>query len=257
MSAVLSVVETNLRVYRSTWKGSVFSAFLSPLLYLASLGFGLGSLVDRGSGRAVLDGVPYARFVAPGLLAATAVQVGVGEATYPVLGAVVWQRGYLAMIATPVRVLDVLVGHATFIVLRMLVAVGAFAVVAALLGALPWTALAVGVPVAVLCGLAHVPAVMAYSVRQENDAGFAVVFRLVLVPMFLFSGTFFPVEQLPPAVRPLAWVTPLWHGTDAVRGLVLGRTDVLLLTGHLAYLLVWTGAGLALARHHYRRRLVD
>jgi len=247
------VVESLLRDYRGTWKASVFSQFLAPLLYLASLGFGLGSLVDGGGRGGV--GVPYAVFVAPGLLAATAMQTAVGESTYPVLGAVIWQRGYQAMIATPLRVVDVLVGHLIFIALRLFLGTTAFALVAVLVGAIRSPGVVAAVPIAVLCGLAHAAPVMAFAVRQENDQGFSVIFRLIIVPTFLFAGTFFPVQQLPLALRPVAWLTPLWHGTEAVRALVLGRVAALPLLGHLAYLTLWVVVGAVAALHHYRRRL--
>jgi lipooligosaccharide transport system permease protein len=235
--------------------GSAVSSFLAPLLYLGAMGFGLGSLVDR-SGGASLGGVPYVAFVAPGVLAATAMQTGVGEASYPVMGAVKWQRQYHAMLAAPLGPVDLVVGHAAFIVLRVAIAAVAFTLVAALLGALPSPLAVVAVLVAVLCGAAHVPAVMAFSAAQENDYYFALLFRFGVLPMFLFAGTFFPVDQLPGWVQPVAWATPLWHGTSAARQLTLGSPDWLAVGAHCAYLLVWCGAGLALAVRVFTRRLV-
>jgi lipooligosaccharide transport system permease protein len=251
-----AALEYWLRSYRGTWKGSVFSSFVAPLLYLGSLGFGLGALVDSGS-RGGVDGVPYAVFVAPGVLAATAMQAGLGEATYPVLGSIIWNRTYLAMLATPLRVIDILLGHLMFIGLRLLVVTSAFAAVGAGLGAFRSAWVLAAVPVAVLCGLAHVTPVMAYAARLADDQGFSVIFRLVMMPMFLFAGTFFPVDQLPAAVRPLAWLTPLWHGTQVARSMMLGRAQLWPVLAHLAYLLLWFAVGLALARLTFRRRLVE
>ncbi len=249
------VLAYQLTAYRRTWMGSAVSSFLAPLLYLGAMGFGLGSLVDR-SGGASLGGVPYVAFVAPGVLAATAMQTGVGEASYPVMGAVKWQRQYHAMLAAPLGPVDLVVGHAAFIVLRVAIAAVAFTLVAALLGALPSPLAVVAVLVAVLCGAAHVPAVMAFSAAQENDYYFALLFRFGVLPMFLFAGTFFPVDQLPGWVQPVAWATPLWHGTSAARQLTLGSPDWLAVGAHCAYLLVWCGAGLALAVRVFTRRLV-
>jgi lipooligosaccharide transport system permease protein len=248
------VLEYWLRSYRGTWKGSAFSGFLAPLLYLGSLGYGLGALVDAGSPRGV-GGVPYALFVAPGLLTATAMQTAIGECTYPVMGAIVWQRLYFAMLATPVRVVDVLLGHLAFVVLRLAMVTGSFALVGLLLGLFRSAWLPVAVLVAVLCGVAHAAPVMAFAARQESDAGFAVIFRLVMVPMFLFAGTFFPVEQLPVFLRPVAWVAPLWHGTETVRALMLGRAEFWPVAGHLAYLVLWVVLGVVVALTQYRRRL--
>jgi lipooligosaccharide transport system permease protein len=183
-------------------------------------------------------------------------QTAVALGTYPVMGAIVWNRLYDAMLATPLRVVDVLVGHLTFVVLRLLVVAAAFGLVGAALGPLrsPW--LPVAATVAVLCGVAHAAPVMAYAATLENDQGFALVYRLGVTPMFLFAGTFFPVGQLPGVLRGVAWVTPLWHATDAVRSLLLGRPDLGAVAGHVVYLLVWCGAGVLLARRSYERRLV-
>lgn len=243
-----------LRTYRGTWRGSAFSSFLAPLLYLGSLGFGLGALVDAGSGG--VEGVPYARFVAPGVLAVSAMQCAIGEMTYPVMAAIVWQRVYFAMIATPLRVVDVVLGHVAFVLLRLLMVTVAFAGVGAALGAFRSAWVLVGVPVAVLCGLAHATPVMAFAAGRESDAGFALLFRLVMVPMSLFAGTFFPVDQLPAVLRPVAWLTPLWHGTETIRALLLGRAELWPVLGHVAYLALWAAAGLVLAVDQYRRRLV-
>ncbi|MDQ1288216.1 MAG: lipooligosaccharide transport system permease protein [Actinomycetota bacterium] len=244
-----------LRSYRGTWRASVFSGFLSPLLYLASLGFGLGALIDRGPSGGVA-GLPYAQYVAPGVLAVTAMQTAVGESTYTVMTAVRWQRFYFAMLATPLRVIDVVLGHLGFIVFRLLLVTVTFAGVGAVLGAFTSGWVLAAVPVAVLVGLAHATPVMAFSVGRETDVGFGLLFRLVIVPMSLFAGTFFPVDQLPPGLRPLAWAAPLWHGTEAARALATGRFGLWPVTGHLAYLLVWTLGGLAAAVVCYRRTLV-
>ncbi|HEX2809763.1 MAG TPA: ABC transporter permease [Kineosporiaceae bacterium] len=257
MQGVLAgrVLEHWLRQYRSTWRASLFSGFLAPVLYLGSLGFGLGSLVDSGP-RGGIDGVPYARFVAPGLLAATAMQTAIGESTYPVMGAIVWQRLYLGMLATPLGVLDVLAGHLSFVAVRLTIVSVGFAVVGTLLGAFTSWWVAAAVLVAVLCGLAHAAPVMAFAAAQEDESGFALIYRFALIPMFLFAGTFFPVDQLPAPIRPVAWATPLWHATQACRGLLIGRVDTLVVLAHVGYLLVWIGLGTLLAARSYRRRLV-
>jgi lipooligosaccharide transport system permease protein len=243
-----------LAAYRRTWRGSVVTGFASPLLYLAALGFGLGTLVDRdGNG---LDGVPYAVFVAPGVLAANAMQTAVFESTYPVMSAIRWHRQYHAMLATPLGVLDVLLGHLAFVLLRIALVTVGFLLTGALLGAFGswWAVLAV--PAAVLGGMAHATPVMALAARVEDDNAFNFIFRFGVVPMFLFAGTFFPVEQLPVALRPVAWLTPLWHATSACRDLSLGRPDLLVDLGHLAYLALWAAVGLWLGVRAFRWRLV-
>jgi lipooligosaccharide transport system permease protein len=243
-----------LTVYRRTWFGSAISSFLAPVLYLGALGFGLGSLVN--SSRGGLAGVPYVQFVAPGVLAATAMQTAAGEASYPVMGAIKWQRQYHAMLAAPLGTADLVLGHFAFIVLRVALACTAFTAVAAVLRALPSPLAVVGALVAVLCGAAHAPAVMAFSARQDDDGNFNLLFRFGIIPAFLFAGTFFPVTQLPGWLQPIAWATPLWHGTTAVRELCLGTPDWPGVAGHCAYLLLWVAVGLVVAFRSYRSRLV-
>jgi lipooligosaccharide transport system permease protein len=250
----LRALEFWLVSYRRTWRGSLVSGFLAPLLYLGSLGFGLGALVDRGSGG--VGGVPYALFVAPGVLAATAMQTAVGESTWPVMGAITWQRQYHAMLAAPLGVLDVFLGHLAYVALRLAVVCTAFVAVGVVLGAFRSVWVLAALLVAIVCGLAHAAPVMAYAAAQDNDSGFALLFRFGVMPMFLFAGTFFPIEQLPAVIRPIAWLTPLWHGTQACRALALGDVRWLPLLGHLGYLLAWVAVGAAVAAWSFRRRLV-
>jgi lipooligosaccharide transport system permease protein len=241
--------------YRRTWRASLFSSFLGPVVYLAAIGYGIGGLVDH-SGRPGVGGVPYAVFIAPGLLTASLMQAGVGEASWPVLGAVQWQRQYHAMVATPLRPVDVLAGHLAMIVTRLALVGAVFVVAGAVLGAFTSWAAVPALAVAVLCGLAHAAPMMGFSVRQERPDGFPLIYRLGVVPLFLFAGTFFPVDQLPAAIRPIAWLTPLWNGTQAARDLVLGQASAGALLVHVAVMLVWVAAGVAVAVPGYRGRLV-
>ena len=240
--------------YRRTWRGTVFSGFLSPLLFLAAMGFGLGALIDEGGQSAL--GVPYLAFIAPGVLAAQAMQTAVGESTFPVMGAMKWQRQYHAMLAASLRVGDIVAGHLVFVALRVAIASAVFLAVAALLGALQswWVLLAL--PVTVLCGMAFAAPTFAVAVRAESDMAFNVLFRFVVMPLFLFSGTFFPVSQLPGVLQPVAWVTPLWHAVEVCRSLSLGNASVLGVLAHSAYLLLWVAAGVVLAHRSFRSRLV-
>lgn len=244
-----------LTSYRRTWRGSVVSGFASPLLYLGAMGFGLGALIDDG-GTPALDGVPYVVFVAPGVLAATAMQTAVGEATYPVMGAVKWQRQYHAMLAAPLGVHDLVYGHLTFILIRAAIACSFFVAVGTVLGAFTSPAAALGILVGVLCAAAHAAPVMAFSARQDSDGGFNLIFRFGVIPMFLFAGTFFPISQLPSWLQPIAWLTPLAHATSLTRDLALDQVQAVPALVSTVYLLAWAGAGLVLATSSYRARLV-
>jgi lipooligosaccharide transport system permease protein len=240
--------------YRRTWRGSIYSSVLSPLLYLGAMGLGLGTLVDA-HGQRGLGGVSYLAFLTPGLLAAAAMQTGVGDATYPVFGSVKWNKTYQAAVSSPLRPSDVFHGHLLFVTLRLTMNSAIFLAVAAAFGALhsPWVIAAL--PVAVLTGLAFAAPIEAWAVTRQKDSSFAVIFRFVLIPLFLFSGTFFPITQLPTWIRPVAYVTPLWHGVALCRALSLGTAGLGGALVHVGYLAAVAAAGIAVGNRTYRRRL--
>ena len=243
-------------VYRRVWRGTVVTSFVLPVLYLAAIGVGLGHYVDDAGSTAALGGLSYLDYVGPGLLATTAMQTAVGESTYPVLAYFVWQKVYDAMIATPLRVRDVLVGHLGYVVLRLATTCTVLLAVLALFGIVHSVVGGLGaIAVAVLVGLAFATPIFAFSARQENDSGYALLYRLGLIPMFLFSGAFFPISQLPAAIAWLARLTPVWHGVELCRALTTGRATVLAALGHVGYLLLWVVVGWWLAERAFRRRL--
>jgi lipooligosaccharide transport system permease protein len=242
--------------YLRTWKGSVISRFLMPLMFLVSMGLVLGDLVDERSGG--IDGVPYLQFVVPGFLAAQAMWLAMGESTYSVLGAIRWNMQYHAMLATPLGVADVLVGHLGYVALSVTFGTVVFVAVAALFGAWASWLVLLAIPVVVLTGMAFSVPCFAFAahVRDNTDTGFALLFRFVMTPLFLFSGTFFPLEQLPALLRPIAWLTPLWHGVDASRDLATGQVDWVMIGVHTAYLLAVVGLAGWWAWRAFNRRLV-
>jgi lipooligosaccharide transport system permease protein len=242
--------------YRRTWRGTAVSSVLQPLGFLAAMGLGLGVLVDRGTGATSLSGVGYLQFLAPGLLAASAMQAAAFESTYPVMGAIKWNRQYHAMLASPLRVVDVLSGHLLFVAFRLTTNVAVFLALIWLFRAVdsPWAALML--PVAVLTGVAYATPIFAFAASQDNDSGFAMLFRFGIVPMFLFSGTFFPISQLPDWLQPVAWGVPLWHGVAECRELALGQATVAMSAVHVGYLLLWAVGGFLLAWRQFTRRLV-
>lgn len=247
------VLEGRLRTYRHTWRGSVFTTFLSPVVFLGAMGIGLGSLIDRGG--TPLPGGSYLAFLAPGLLGATAMQVAASESALPVMAGFKWLRTYEAALATPVRPVDLVLGQFAWVAVRLLLACGVFALVAAALGALPLGGGLLAVLPALLIGLAFSAPVIAYAASLENEYGLSGLFRFGVVPMFLFSGTFFPVTQLPDWVVPVAYATPLWHGVQLTRAAALGVETAAPGWLHIGYLLVWVGVGLLLATRQFERRL--
>jgi lipooligosaccharide transport system permease protein len=241
--------------YRRTWRGTIYSSVLMPVLYLGAMGLGLGTLVDQ-HGTAGLGGVSYLVFLAPGLMAATAMQTAVGESLYPVYSAVKWQQTYQAAAATPLKPGDIFHGHLVFTTLRLVMNMIIFLVIMSLFGAVRSAWVVVAIPVAVLTGLAFATPLDAFAVSQKkNDQAFAMIFRFGMIPLFLFSGTFFPVTQLPGWIRPLAYATPLWHGVALCRALSLGHADLVGSLGHVAYLIAIAVLGLIAGERTYRRRL--
>ncbi len=240
--------------YRRTWRGSIYSSMLSPVLYLGAMGLGLGTLIDA-HGTARLGGVSYLAFLAPGLLAAAAMQAGIEESTYPVLGSVKWRRTYYAAAASPLRPADIFHGHLMFTAMRLAMNSAIFLAVMAAFGAIasPWALAAL--PVAVLTGLAFAAPIEAWAITVAKDTSFALVFRFGMIPLFLFSGTFFPVTQLPAWIRPLAYVTPLWHGVALCRSLSLGDASLGGALVHAGYLAALAAVSIAVGNRTYRRRL--
>lgn len=241
-------------LFKRSFRGALVSRFLLPVLFLASMGLGVGSLVDSNSGG--VEGIPYLLYVVPGLVMVTAMTVGVGESTYPVMGFLKWNEFYRAMINTPHRVWDMLVAHWLMIAFNVAIAAGAFTVIAALFGGVrSWWAL-LGMPVAVLTGMAFSTPLFIVAAKSANDSIYAAVFRLVVTPLMLFSGAFFPIEQLPGWMQPVAWATPLWHGIELGRPAFLGGPVPGLWWLHVGVLVAYVCVGAAISGRAVQDRLV-
>jgi lipooligosaccharide transport system permease protein len=237
--------------YKRTWRGSLTTSFVYPVLYLAAIGKILGSLIHHSVG-----GVPYLDFLAPGLLAATVMQVGASEAMYPVMGAIKWLKTYFAMLASPLEVSDILLGHLAWIAARLTLVATIYLGIMAAFGVVHSVLAIAALPAAVATGLAFAVPIAAFAATQQNDTGFTTIYRFVLIPLFLFSGSFFPVSQLPGWLQPIAEITPLYHGVALCRGLVLGHLTAGAAVAHSAYLIALIAVGFRVAMSTYRSRLV-
>jgi lipooligosaccharide transport system permease protein len=253
---VLHFVEREALIYRRLWRGVVFTQFVSPTLYLLAMGIGLGGMIEAAGH--TIDGLTYLEFVAPGLMAATTLQTATGEVMWPVLAGFKWMGFYHGMVASPMRPSDVFTGIVVWLGIRLSLTATAFLAVATLLGAVlsPWGLLAI--PAAVLCALALAAPLAAYSATQETDHRFPLVLRFLTLPMFLFSATFFPLSQLPAVLRPLAWISPLWHGVELCRDATtgtLGAAGPAGVIGHVAVLCGYLAFGFAWGIRAFTRRL--
>ncbi|MES2211241.1 MAG: ABC transporter permease [Chloroflexota bacterium] len=250
------VFEHRAYQYRRTWRGSVFTSFVNPTLFLMAIGLGLGSYVNARNPDA-FHGVTYLQFLAPGLLAGSAMQVAIFESTFPVMIGLVWRRIFHAMYATPIGPRAVAVGTLMWIAFRLTLIATVFTFVSWMFGAVASPIALLGIPAAVLTGLAFAGGMGAFMATRRNPNAFSAIFRWVITPLFLFSGTFFPVDSLPPAIQPIAWLSPLWHGVELTRGAMLGTLldDPVRGLGHLVVLLVLVAIGGSLFVRNVRRKL--
>lgn len=249
----LAVLEFNLVGYRRTWRGSMLSSFVLPVLFVLGFGLGVGRYVDAGG---QLGNVSYLDYIVPGMIASTALQVAFGESSWPVLSKFMWIRTYHAMVAAPLRMVDILAGDLMFLTLRVLSTTAVFLGVTALFGAVSSLWALIVVPVCGLLGLAVAAPIFAYAARVEVDSYFPLLQRFAIIPMTLFAGVFFPITALPVGLRVLAYASPLWHAVVICRDATFGVMHLWPTVWHLAYLALWAGGGFWLALRAYRRRLV-
>ncbi|MDX1447465.1 MAG: ABC transporter permease [Acidimicrobiia bacterium] len=247
------VAESGFRRYKHTWRASLFSSFVNPVMLLLAMGIGLGTLVDRSGGPAGLD---YVTWLAPGLLANIGMQTAAGESAYPVMAGMRWIKSYDAMLAAPLKPSDIVLGHFTWVTVRLIQVTVIFAAVAVWLADLDPVRTVAATGAAVLTGMAFIGAVTFYTAKFNNETSLSNLFRYVVVPLFLFSGVFFPVSQLPGFLQPLAWLTPLWHGVELTRWLGLGLNPAFAPTVHVGFLVAVTVVGVVYAIRQFEARLV-
>jgi lipooligosaccharide transport system permease protein len=253
--AAVRVWGSNWALYRHTWHADAMSSVLQPLLYLLGMGIGVGALVD-GSERSttVLGDTSYLAFLAPALIATTAMMTCATEALWPLMAGFKWTNQFQAMTATPLRPVDVVGGFALWVCTRAVIGCSAVAAVLVLFDDTRSWGLIPAVAFGVLTGLAFALTVAMWSSTRERELSFTAIMRFGLIPLFLFGGAFFPVEQLPDWAQPIAHVTPLYHGVELTRGSVLGALDASAIV-HVAVLVAYAGVGYAVCRRTFTARL--
>jgi lipooligosaccharide transport system permease protein len=232
----------------------VATAIGTPVLYLFAFGVGLATLINKNVGP--VPGITYLEFVAPALLASAAVLVAMEEYTFGILLGLKWNKTYVGMNASPLTGRQIIDGTMIFVALRMLMTTTIYFIVMSIFGAVhsPWAILTI--PAGLLAGFAFSP-VAAYAATIEEDRGqFAILQRVVILPLTLFSGTVFPLTQLPGFLQWIGWLSPLWHASELGRQFVYGPTEPLFLTVvHVAYLLALGVFGWQLCVRLVTRRL--
>jgi lipooligosaccharide transport system permease protein len=212
-------------LYQRTWRSSVVSSFLAPLLYVLAMGVLLGQFVNAGASR--LEGAAsYLAFIVPGLIAAQAMQTAVSETTYPVMAALKWHKSFWAQMASPLEVRDLANAMLVFTLFRVGSTCGVYFLVMAPFGVfVTWWGPVLAWLVTMLVGMAFASWTFAFSAFIEGPESFGLIFRLGLIPLFLFSGAFFPVSNLGSVLEWVAKLTPLWHGVNLTRMLCLDHLD--------------------------------
>jgi lipooligosaccharide transport system permease protein len=248
------MVQRNLIVYKHTWM-VIFSGFFEPLFYLLGIGIGLGAMIGT------VNGIPYGAFVAPGLLAASCMNGAISDGFFNIFFKLHYQKTYDGILATPMRVPDVAFGEMLWALTRGSLYAAAFLVVILLMGIVlgmqfilsPWAVLALPGAILVSATFAAIALAITSFVRKIQD--FDIVMGLIVMPMFLFAGTFFPVENFPTPIQWVIQLVPLYHGVEMLRQLTTGTVDLTIWV-HVAYLVVVGVVAFGVAMRRLERALI-
>ena len=252
-SVIGAVLLHQLRRTRRAWGSSLAAGLASPTLFLFAIGAGLGSQIDDAE-LATLGVDSYLDYIGPGVLVVTAMQLAANESMWPTMGLLRWEGVYRAVMATPISSAELGVAHVVWLGFRGFIAAASFLLVLAIAGAVSsWFGILV-VVVAVLVAWAHAAPLVAFTVGLQEENVFPMISRVVIFPLFLFSGAFFPVDDMPRVVGAFAKITPSWHGVDLSRHLAtgdLGRVDLF----HVGYLLAICAVGFYLVQRQFRKHM--
>jgi lipooligosaccharide transport system permease protein len=248
------MIQRNLIVYKHAWM-IIFSGFFEPLFYLISIGLGLGGMIG------LVDGIPYSAFVAPGLLASSCMNGAITDGFFNIWFKLHHEKTYEGVLATPMRVADIAFGEMLWAVTRGSLYAATFIVVVSIVGRLlgtpmilsPWVLLAL--PAALLASASFSSLALCATTFVRKIQDFDVVMGMAVLPMFLFSGGFFPVSQLPSVVQWLIVIFPLYHAIEVLRSLTTGRVEWSIV-GHVAYLIVVGVVTFTIAMRRLERSLM-
>jgi lipooligosaccharide transport system permease protein len=252
------VAEYRLR-NMSKWLGAIVAFGLgNPVLYLFSVGIGVGSLVNKNLGPNGIDGVAYLTFLAPALLATAAIQAAMDETTFPTMQGFIWDKSFFSMIATQIRGRDIVGGIMIASIIRCVLNTLIYEFVLLAFGAITLESIPALTFSAIFAGVSFAAFMLAItSFVKQDDGFFALVGRFVITPMFMFSGTFYPLETLPIYLQWIGWVSPVWHATDIGRNLSYGHSvSGLLMLVHFAFLAIMLAASIVVGSRQFHSRLM-
>ena len=242
----------------SKWKSIIAAIDIgNPLFYLIAVGIGIGVLVEKSSGTSGTSGIKYIAFIAPALLANSAIAAVMDECVFPTIEGFKWRKLFYAQNATPITGRQIALGVYLSALCRAIFSVTIYYMLLIAFNVVDFGVSALLIPVAVLGGGAF-GAVILYAAAkiEKDDQFFNILGRLVIMPMFLFSGTFFPLSSMPIYLQPIGWISPLWHATELGRESAfdygIGTTMVLI---HIIFLTSLVAFGLFLSRRQFETRL--
>lgn len=242
-----------LRRTRRVWWSTVITGLASPTLFLFAIGAGLGSQIDDAE-LVDLGTDSYLAFIGPGVLIVSAMQVAATEGMWPTMALLKWGGVYQAILATPITSSELAIAHVLWIGFRGTLTATCFLAVLAAAGAISsWWALLIPF-VAALIAWVHAAPLVALSATLDHDHMFPMISRVVVFPLFLFSGAFFPVDDMPAGAAAVARVIPTWHGVETARHLAsgsIGWVD----GGHVGYLAALAAVGFVLAQRKFSKQL--
>ena len=253
----LYVAENRIRNMMKWWKSIIAFGLGNPTLYLLSIGIGIGTLVDRSMGPNAIDGVSYLTFLAPALLATAGIQGAMDEVTWPTLEGFVWDRTYFAMNATAITGRQIASGAMMAAMVRCVIQVFLYELCLLAFGAITWQSIPILLLVSSMAGLGLASMMMAFSgTINQDDSVFALVNRFLVTPMFMFSGTFYPIDSLPIYLRWIGWISPQWHATNLGRAMSYGsHVQPWLIIIHWTVLILMAVIGMMLSHRIFSRRL--
>lgn len=253
------VAEFRIKGMLKWWDAILAFGLGNPVLYLLSIGIGIGALVDKGAGSNGIDGVPYLQFLAPALLATAAIQGAMDEVTFPTLEGFVWNKTFYAINATAITSKQIVDGIMLSAMARCFFQISLYEFILVLFGAIPLSSIPILTIVSALAGFGFASVMLSVSVAMKDDDGFfAIVGRFVLTPMFMFSGTYFPLVTLPIYLQWIGWISPVWHATDLGRALSYGSdVPVWLMLVHVAVPVTFGLIGMFTAYPQFEKRLSE
>jgi len=251
----LAVVEVRVMTYLKYLPALLSVAIANPFLYLLAVGVGVGKLINTHSGG--VDGVKYLTFLAPALLATAAIQNAMDETVFPTLEGFKWHKNFFAMNATPISGKQIVNGVLIAAMSRVLFSVTVYGIIVYLFGGFTSARGWLSILTSLAAGASFGAFIMGIAAWAKNDDSFFMILgRFVMMPLFLFSGTFYQLSTMPIYLRWIGWLSPLWHTTELGRFLTYGHhITALMFVVHIGYIAAMFTFGITFSHRQFERRL--